>query len=206
MSKKIIAVDIDDTIVQNIEAFRIKANEYSNSDLTPEDYKIDGEYWDYHTKVWEQHGLTGKLDAVEIYEDLHSNQSLIPLLPGAEFAINELMKKYQIVLITARDIKWEQATKEWLTEKFGDKAPNLYFSLAHRDSSHKTKGQICKELGAKWLIDDNIDHCVKALEEEITPILFGDYGWQYNAPYKLTRCRDWQSVLDYFENEQSAKV
>lgn len=199
MKKSIIAVDIDDTICQSLEAFRIRTNEFTGANLKPEDYRITGEYWGFYERVWDQHGLTGETTVQEVYEDLHTNQSLVPLLPGAELAINQLSKDFDIVLLTARDYKWEAATKMWLIEQFGQEAPEVYFSQGHRDTSSKNKGQICKELGAKWLIDDNVEHCITAIDEGIIAILYGEYGWQVDAPKALVKCRDWQAVLEYFD-------
>lgn len=199
--RKTIAVDIDDTIAESLEAFRKKANEHAGSSLGVEDYKIEADYWGYYEKVWEQHGIADLVNATKVYEDLHTDQSLVPLLPGAQFAVSELMKKYKIILITARDPKWEDATKSWLQDQFGDRAPELYFSQAHRDTASKTKGQICKDVGAEWLIDDNVEHCLGAVQEGVTPLLFGSYGWQYKAPNHLTRCHDWQAVLEYFDGQ-----
>lgn len=189
--KKTIAIDIDDTIAETLEAFRKKANEHSGTSLAAEDYTIEADYWGYYEQVWAQHGMMDLVSTAKVYEDLHTNQSDVPLLPGAEFAVSELMKKYKIVLITARDPKWERATRDWLKGQFGVRAPEPYFNQAHRDSGSKTKGQICKDIGAKWLIDDNVEHCLSAVQEEVVPILFGSYGWQYRAPESLARCKDW---------------
>lgn len=198
MSKKTIAIDIDDTIAETLEAFRKKANEYADSSLEPADYVIEADYWRYYEEVWERHGIADLVSTDRVYEDLHTDQSLVPLLPGAQFAVGELMKRYNIVLITARDPRWETATKKWLLQQFGDDAPELYFSQAHRDAKHKTKGQICVDLRAEWLIDDNVEHCLGALREGVVALLFGNYGWQHKAPNNLISCPDWQSVLEYF--------
>jgi hypothetical protein len=63
-----------------------------------------------------------------------------------------------------------------------------------------TKGQICKKLGASYLIDDNVGHCEKAIEEGVSAVLFGEYGWHGDAPDKLVRCKDWPAVLEYFDS------
>lgn len=202
MSRPIIAVDIDDTISQSLEAFRVRANTFLGADLQPEDYTIAGEYWNYYEKVWDQHGLAGKVTVEEVYEDLHTDQSVIPLLPGAEFALDELMKRFEVVLLTARDSRWEEATRAWLVEQFGQEAPEVYFSRGHLDSSSKNKGQICKDMGAKWLIDDNVQHCITARDEGVTAILYGDYGWQTSVPADLVACKSWQEVLEYFDGQR----
>jgi len=201
MKTPVIAVDIDDTIVESLDAIRQKANEYSGTNLSLEDYNTKGEYWGYYEKIWEQHGMADELDIMQICEDLHDNQSNIPLLPGAEFAVHELSKRFVIILITARDPKWESATTEWLKDQFGSIAPRVYFSQSHQDISRKNKGQICIELGAQWLIDDNVQHCITAMDEGVEAILYGEYGWQSNVPTELTKCKDWQSVLEYFDGK-----
>ncbi len=199
MSKRTIAVDIDDTLAQSLDAFRQRVNEQANANLTAEDYKIEADYWGYYEKVWDTHGLSNPFTSADIFGELHTNHDLVPLLPGAEFAVHELMKRFDVVLITARDLKWQEATKEWLQLQFGDKMPDVYFSGGHHNEGSKNKGQICVELGADWLIDDNVEHCLAAISEGVTPILFGDYGWQFTAPKELVRCGDWQTVLDYFD-------
>lgn len=197
--KKIIAIDIDDTIVASREGIINIANKMANANLGSEDYDVPGEYWSYYTKIWEQHGLNN-LVPEEVYAELHQMQSSVPLLPGAEFAIKLLEDNFDIVLITAWDPKWEKLTSEWLKKEFGDFAPRLYFSEAHlgKDGA-KTKGQICKDLGALWLIDDNAEHCRSVIEEGLTAILFGEYGWHIEIPQGVVRCKDWQAVLNYFD-------
>jgi 5'(3')-deoxyribonucleotidase len=53
---------------------------------------------------------------------------------------------------------------------------------------------VCVEIGADWLIDDNPEHCLSAIEHGLNTILFGDYGWQYKAPEHLYRCKNWEEV------------
>jgi glycerol uptake facilitator-like aquaporin len=55
------------------------------------------------------------------------------------------------------------------------------------------------KLGASWLIDDNPEHCLSAIAHGIETVLFGEYGWHFNAPEHLTRCKDWRAVLEYFD-------
>lgn len=203
VSKRIIAIDIDDTIVATREVIVKIANQQSGLNLGLEHYEGPGNYWDYYSKIWEQHGIDD-IDPEVVYAELHHNQAIIPLLPGAEFAISELSKKYKIVLVTARSSDWEADTRQWLTEQFGDRAPELYFSEAHKGKAgSKTKGQICKEMGAEWLIDDHIDHCQSVLDEGLNAILFGEYGWHQDVPEGLIRSKDWQAVLEYFFSQEN---
>ena len=65
----------------------------------------------------------------------------------------------------------------------------------------KTKGELCQELNVSWLIDDNPEHCLSAVDAGVEAILFGEYGWHHEAPMHLTRCKDWPSVVDYFNEK-----
>jgi len=200
MNKPIIAVDIDDVIAESTEAFRKVVNSHAGIDLQPEDYRIEGPYGDYYEEVWRAHGVVERIDKQALLDQMHYDQSHIPLMPGAEFAIGQLQKRYEIVLVTARDEGWEKATRIWLHQQFGAEPPRIYFSDAHlKVDDRKTKGEICKEIGAKWMIDDNPEHCQSVLDHGVKAILFGEYGWHKNVPAGTVKCKDWQAVLEYFD-------
>lgn len=197
MKKQTIAIDIDDVIADSTESLRVVVNQRNGINLTREHYSVPGDYWGYYERVWHTHKVDASLDALE--EEMVLDQSHVPLLAGAAFAIGELSKKFHIVLITARNPRWEQATKIWLQSKFEDFSPDLYFVKNHREADSKSKGEICKDLGVSWLIDDNVGHCQSAIEHGADAVLFGDYGWHHDAPVGLKRCKDWQSVLEFFD-------
>lgn len=198
MVKKTIAVDIDDTITDSISAMHRVANSQGDVDIPIESYRQPGEYWRYYDRVWAAHGVKDRIDAQQIFKEIQTNQNLVPLLPGAEFAILQLMSRYHVVLITSRDEDYREYTEAWLKEQFGEKSPSLYFSSAHKDQGAETKGQICKRLGAEWLIDDNVEHCMGAEKEGVKAILFGEYGWHFQKPPELLNILDWPGVLEYF--------
>ncbi len=203
MKKPLIAVDIDDVIAESTEVYRKKINQHVGADLQPEDYKIEAPYWSYYEQVWRNHGIFEQIDAKALQKEMESDQKHIPLMPGAEFALSELSRHYDIVLVTARNPAWEQATKDWLKQQFGALAPEVYFSQAHTGAKGaKTKGQICQELGASWMIDDNPEHCHTVIESGVGAILFGQYGWHLDVPKDVVRCANWQAVLEFFEQER----
>jgi 5'(3')-deoxyribonucleotidase len=155
---------------------------------------------DIMSGVWEAHGLEGipreQLDAAMIIDQSH-----VPLLPGASFAIGQLSKKFDVVIITARDPAWEEATLRWLNGHFGEVFQSVHFAGNMAGLTVKSKGEICVEVGAKWLIDDNPANLMTAVDKGVVGILFGEYGWHHNAPDHLVRCRDWPAVVEYFQNE-----
>lgn len=195
-SRHLIAIDIDDTIADSTESLRLLVNKRLNVDLGPEAYQIKEDYWGYYERVWEANDIGGKVSLADFAEEMVEDQSHVPLLPSAQFAITQLAKEYDIVLITSRDQSWEDATRRWLDANLGDNVADVYFVTSHTDSQALTKGQLCRHLGAVMLIDDNIEHCQSALDEGVEAILFGAYGWHHTAPDHMTRCQDWSAVLD----------
>lgn len=194
-----IAVDIDDVIASSTDALRKLVNKRTGSKLTQAHYRVpDDEYWGYYERVWQTHGIEEKISLKSFHDEMAIDQSHIPLLPGAIFALGELAKKFHVLLITARDKTQEEATRKWLKSHFGDELSDIYFTRSHIETNDKTKGELCKDLGAAWLIDDNVEHCQSALAHGIKPILFGEYGWHQNLPSGLIRCKDWPSVVEYF--------
>lgn len=199
--KEIIAIDIDDVIAHSTEALRISVNERYDVNLTAQDYVLsdDGDYWGYYERVWAAHGLH-QVSYSELHDEMAIDQAHVPLLPGASFAIGELSKEFDIILITARDPSWERATRKWLTGHFGDVFRSVNFAGRSKHGANvQTKGELCKELGAQLLIDDNPEHCRSALEFGVEAILFGDFGWHNNKTTGLQVCKDWPAVLEYLD-------
>lgn len=199
---KTIAFDIDDVIADGTEIIRVAVNDRFGLSLTAEDYNVEGDYWGYYERVWQSHGLD--LELPEVEGDMADDQSHVPLLAGAAVALTELSRRFKIVLITSRDARWEQATKNWLKQHFADAIVEVYFAKSPRyTTGTKTKGELCRDLGASWLVDDNPEHCLSAIEHGIDAVLFGNYGWHYKAPDHLVRCKDWPAVVDYFDGKHA---
>ena len=194
--RKKIAIDIDDVIAESTEALRLVVNEQTGKALTIEDYRVPGDYWGYYESVWRQHEID--LDFVNIRDDMSASQTHVGLVAGAEYAIHHLLERFDVVLVTSRDVSWENATRRWIESHFQDKLPEVHFAKGRGTKSELTKGQLCKELGASWLVDDNPEHCQSAIDEGIVAILFGEYGWNQGHSDGAVRCLDWPSVLEYF--------
>lgn len=195
MSRPLIAVDIDDTLADSTELIRLNVNKKYDVDISKEAYRSKGQYWGYYERVWAEHGLSLVLDDLD---DMIGELAKAPLLPSAALAIKQLYEQFDIVLITTRRKEKAKVTKQWVENTFAGMDIEVHFSEAHKDESKMTKGQICKHIGARYLIDDSVDHCKSAQHEGVTPILFGQYGWHDAAPNTINRCKDWPSVLDYF--------
>lgn len=199
MPRQIIAIDIDDVIADSTEALRLSVNERLGAHLTREHYRVSGEYWSYYERVWAAHGIHDKVPRDLLDQEMVIDQSHIPLLPGASFALSELTKRFDIAVVTARNPAWQEATLNWLRSHFGDVFVSVHFAGSRHEDNALTKGQLCKQVGAFVLIDDNIEHCKTAIEEGLEAILFGEYGWHIKIPEELVRCKDWPAVTEYFD-------
>jgi uncharacterized HAD superfamily protein len=198
-NQTIIAIDIDDVIADTHETMRQWGNRVSGVILSVEDAKAHGDYWGYYDRLWTSHNLQDVLRHEYFEQAIETEEVVVPLFFGALFAIKELQKKYQIILITSRRIAFEKATRVWISEQLGDQI-EIYFAKNNRVAGNiKTKGELAMELGVSVLIDDSVGHCTDVLEHGIEAVLFGDYGWQHSIPAGVVRCKDWPSVLEYFD-------
>ena len=196
-SRPIIAIDIDDVVSDSLEATRLWANAKASIDLQPDHYQVDEDYWQYYNRIWLTHGAGEVLNYDEFLEELVEDQAHIPVLAGAAFAIVELMKTYDVVFVTARRPELKTSTQKWLNNTFGQEVQLFFSSNPFSPEKARTKGEICKELGAWLLIDDNADNCRSVIDNGLEAILFGTYGWQRNIPEQVIRCNDWPAVLEY---------
>jgi len=197
IGKEVIALDIDDVLSGSMESVRREVNERLGINLQPEHYSIPGTYWDYYEMVWAQHGLAIGFDDL----DEQSVKSRYVPITGARQALEKLAMHYKLVAITSRKEEWKGMTLDWLDENFPGVIDSVIFAGNKEHSVIRTKGEVCTELGAKWLIDDNVEHAEGALGHGITAVLFGDYGWHKGIDIHkdIVRCKDWAAVLEYFD-------
>lgn len=200
MKKPTIAIDIDDVLAEGTLALIESVNKMYGTSLTHTDYhSVGGDFKGYYERVWKSHGLENTVRYEDLEQEMIADQSHVPLLAGAEFAVHMLAERFHIIFITARAPECEAATRRWFKQHLFDDEVELYFAGSHFDDTSMSKGGLAAKLGAELLIDDNISNCQSALDEGLQTILFGDYGWQGNVPEGMTRCRDWPAVLEHLD-------
>ena len=193
---KTIAIDIDDVIADTHNAVRIWSNARTGKNLTEADYAVNADYWGYYERVWAEHDIS-HLNLDLFIDELVVDQAHIPLLPGALYAISELRKHFHVVLVTSRNPALEVATRRWLAVHIGTDI-DIYFAKGQDHTvSSRTKGEICRELGAWLLIDDSVEHVQSALDYGIEAILFGSYGWHSHLPAGAINKQNWSDILEY---------
>lgn len=205
IQKSTVAIDIDEVLANILEYIRLWANDLTGSSLSPEDYHTDDEFWSYYNTIWERHGLADQVNFDMVLQKMTDDQSDIAVIEGARSAIERLKARYDIVFITSRPAYQEGATRKWLDEHI-DPAIPLYISFHPGiNDTARSKGEICAELGATYLIDDNIGNCQSAIEYGVEAVLFGSYGWNEKAPAHMQRCVTWQDVEEYLFHDDRSK-
>ncbi len=200
MIKEIIAVDIDDVLSPQALAVMAFSNARYGTHLTPEDFKKPGDYWGYYEQMW---GVGDEEGARRFNEFKQEGLNLKQIVSeDTKQAVRRLAKKYRLEIVTSRSGEHSKETKAWLKSHIPDVFAGFHFvDLWDEPSGKATKAKICKEIGAGYLIDDNLEHCNIAAEAGVTPLLFGDFGWNAGkARHELVHpVEDWAEVLEYFD-------
>jgi len=195
-----IAVDIDDVLAPLNEAMMHFVNKEFGTKHTWADYTVVGPYAHYwNAQVW---GVPHE-EAEERYKQFVSSGAhfTTPVMPGAITALKHLKKRFDLVVVTARNHSYMDATHAWLNKHFPDVFQSIHFTPLRGDGDQKVeKASVVAELGASYLIDDHIGHCLPAARAGVTCLLFGDYGWNKDAvPTNMVRVKDWRAVQEYFD-------
>lgn len=196
-SKKIIAVDIDDVLASEAEFVVRYSNEHWGTNLTLDDYSED---WG---KLWSVDYEERERRAAELNQP--GMQVAYPLIAGGFEALQQLKEDYRLIILTSRPKPMWDEIQEWFDGVFPGIFSDIHFTgfwETGKPGGHlMTKGELAKEIGADYIIDDQPKHCFSAAEVGIEAILFGDYGISRDLqlPARVTRCRTWADVQKYFD-------
>jgi len=205
MSKPIIAVDCDDTILDENTAIRLYMNATHGYTHTAEDYNVIGEFIGYWEAIWP----VGKEQTAKYYDEFTKSPAKVNLnpLPGALETLRWLKERYDLAIVTSRDNggDFEGLTHAQLArhypDVFDERDVHFVSLWSSADGKKVTKAKICQEIGASYLIDDSFEHCEFAAEAGLQAILFGGYGWNRERELipGMSRVRNWQEVRGYFD-------
>ncbi len=198
MTRKTIAVDIDDVLAANAPAFIAYSNKKWGTNLTIEDYD---EHW---VPVWKVDQKEAERRATEYHGS--GVFSTFKHFPEAKPVLQRLAKHYRLVITTSRRSELEKETLDWMDRYFGNIFEEIHFAgmwdEINEESHRMTKAELCKRIGADYLIDDQPKHCFAVAKTGIQTLLFGTYPWSRDIgelPPKVLRVKDWQEVEKYFD-------
>jgi HAD superfamily hydrolase (TIGR01509 family) len=205
MNRSIIAFDCDDVIVSSGALLVEHYNKLHSTRVEPRDF-----YSKDYEHVWRSDPETATRDlfAYLLTED---HMSLAPM-PGAARVLRQLAERFKLFVVTGRPDETQQATNEWI-EKY---LPNIFediiftnfFKLNDSKGPLRTKAEVCKELGAQWLVDDHLHHIENVTKHGITGLLFGDLPWErLSTPLPhVVQVSDWTELAKYFDQADWTKV
>jgi len=111
---------------------------------------------------------------------------------------------FEFHVVTARSCTQREDTLKWLSRHFPGIFKNAHFLSAydnplHQDAPVRTKGEVCKELGACMLVDDSAKYCIEAAVHVPLVILFsrmpwntGDPSWEHpGLPCNIVSTKTW---------------
>ncbi len=197
MTKKIIAVDVDDVLADSAAAWAAFSNKTWGTNLTADDFDEDyGKAWGTALPETERRAAL-----------FHDPDVFFDFLPNPEaYAVLERLKSYfTLVVATSRRSIMKEVTHRWLDHHYGGIFSGVYFSgiydgepVAGRHLH--TKAELLQTMGADYLLDDQLKHCIGFAESGGQALLIGDKRWNqhHDLPLGVTRCVDWAAVEAYF--------
>lgn len=199
MKKPIIAVDIDDVLAVENEAVRQFANQRYGHQHAKEDYLVPGDYWGY----WESVQGVDKAEGARRYHEYVASgvKAELQVMEGAIAALDELKRRYDLIIVTARHAHLKDITEKWLNRHFPATFSHVAFVELWTGSIKGSKAEVCAHLKADYLIDDNPAHLELAVSAGIKGVLFGSYGWSvdWQPMEMIPHCQDWREVREYFD-------
>ncbi len=193
-SSKVIAVDIDEILAGFIDYFVSYHNLTYQTKITKNDV--------FSFNLHEVFGVSREeiiMRMVKFGEEGHNFK--IEPVPGAIEGVGALLKKgYILHLVTARPTIIQKDTEKWINKFFPQKFINLHHAfnknIHKEDSPKKKKWEICKEIGARVLIDDHLDNALSCVENGIKVLLM-DAPWNQveNLPKGIKRVKGWEEIL-----------
>ena len=189
-NKPIIAVDVDEVIFPFVDDLIEYVDRQHSVKLSREEFVTYS-----LADIWKG----GPHEGAEVIKAYVDQQGIeVAPVKGAAEALGQLCAKYEVVIITARDLDVQDKTKNWAYRHFPDIFKEIHLVGNQKDSvSYREKAEVCKELGVFCLIDDSLKPVVQTHAAGIKSILFGNYPWNKmeELPAGIDRVEDWKGVL-----------
>lgn len=199
MTKPIIAFDCDDVIVPTGSLLIAHYNKLHGTTVKPEDF-----YSKDYEHVWRAEPQVAIRDLFAyLLTDDYIN---LPPMAGAAETLRHLAETYTLYIVTGRPDATGGATNAWVDKHLPGVFEKIvftnFFKLNDSRGVLRTKADVCKELGASYLVDDHVHHIRNVADHGITGLLFGDLPWEQpdRLPPKAVKIRDWPALKNYFDN------
>lgn len=161
---RIIAVDIDEVLVPFLPALK---RFYTRETFI--NVKFPRKYPYHYAPLFnitedESSELVKKFYTSSFHANLRS-------IPGAKEMVSKLSENNTLIAVTGRQIYARDPTEKLIKNHFRDSFKDIIY-CDHFTPNARSKAQICKEISADLLIDDNYQSCKECLELSIPAVNF----------------------------------
>ncbi|KAJ3695751.1 hypothetical protein LUZ60_001128 [Juncus effusus] len=194
--KLVVAVDVDEVLGSFLSAL----NKFI-ADRCSWNHSVS-EYYVYEFfKIWKCSRKEADILVHEFFKTHYFQDGIHPI-PGAFNALQNLSSFCSLSVVTSRQNAIKNHTLEWLEKHYPGLFNEIHFGNHFAlDGQSKPKSEICRSLGAKYLIDDNPRYAMECAEVGIKVLLFdyhNSYPWcktgvEESHPL-VTKVHNWQEV------------
>lgn len=192
LERQSVAVDLDDVLFDFIGYFFEWHNQQYGSQLVNEDMRFGMLIWD----VW---GGT-KEEAAERIPAFFQEVDLLNMQPmaGSVEALDQLKERYRLHVVSARDASAAEVSENWIDNYFPGVFAEVHLGIANPldQGEAMSKAEMCVQVGAKVLIDDQVVHARECAERGIKLLVLGDKPWsrEQTLPHNSYRVNNWSAA------------
>eukprot|EP00884_Botryococcus_braunii_P011992 jgi/Botrbrau1/20794/Bobra.0156s0024.1 len=193
-----VAVDVDEVLGRFL---------HSLNKFCFEAYGLNHDISDYFVyefaKIWKCSQDKSNEIVHEFFDSHHFAVGILPI-PGAYHSLLRLKRYCDLVVVTSRQHVIEEPTLAWIDLHFPGVFHEVHFGNHWaKEGKSRPKSEICRDIGASVLIDDNPRYAVECAGAGMHVLL---YDWDNNYPWsktedgpthdQITRVSDWIDVED----------
>lgn len=143
-----------------------------------------------------------KEQTVAICDSFHRSRKIEDIQPvaGAVAALTLLAQQFNLVLVTSRPLQHKDYTHSWIDHHLKDIFAEIIL-CNHWTATGKAikKSEVCKQIKAKYFIDDLPFYIEEVASCDIQCFLFGNYPWNKQPISKenVRRVAGWDDILNH---------
>eukprot|EP00911_Craspedida_sp_UC1_P002380 UC1_evm1s1780 len=191
--KPVLAVDLDEVLGHFVPTLADFHNEKYGTALTAHDF-------DSYTfrEVWGGDESESKSKVNAFFASPHFTNG-IPVVEGAQEAMIELSRHFELVIVTSRQHAIAAETSRWIDEHFSGLFSRVLFGNHWGATGEKrSKPDMCDSIEAVALIDDSLRYALQCAGRLQRVILFGHHAWNQHQgalPDSVVRVADWTGAV-----------
>ncbi|KAK9901259.1 hypothetical protein WJX75_002903 [Coccomyxa subellipsoidea] len=191
-----VAVDVDEVLGRFLHSLNKFCHEEYGLEFDIPDYSV----YEF-AKIWNCSTDESNHIVHDFFKSRHFAAGILPI-PGALHSLQRLGSTCELVVVTSRQHCIQQPTLDWVDKHFPSIFSEVHFGNHWAlEGKSKAKSEICREIGATVLIDDNPRYAVECASAGIDVLL---YDWNMSYPWSKTpdgpkherirRVKDWIEV------------